>query len=70
MRAEYQGELRDLAQAAMRGDEMHLRLHASSLAALESADPQEAMATASILRTLIAAGEENLKAHQRAGLGK
>ena len=70
LRADHQGELREMALAAMRGDEMHLRLHATSLAAIESPDSEEATAAAGILRKIIAAGEKNIEARQRAGLGR
>jgi hypothetical protein len=69
MRAEHQGELRDVSLAAMRGDEIHLQLHAASLAAIESPGSEKAVATADMLRTVLAAGEKNIAARQRAGLG-
>jgi hypothetical protein len=70
MRARHEGELRDVAMAAMRGDEIHVELHARSLAALESADPKEAAATADLLRPVVAAGKQNVEARQRLGLGR
>lgn len=70
MRARHEGELRDVALAAMRGDEVHVMLHTRSLAALESADPKQAAATAELLRPLVAAGKQNLEARQRLGLGR
>ena len=69
MRAEHQGELREVALAAMRGDEIHLELHAASLAAIESPGSENALATAGMLRTVLAAGEQNIEARRRAGLG-
>lgn len=67
MRAEHQGELREVALAEMRGDEIHLRLHEASLAAIESPGSEKAVATADMLRTVLAAGEKNIEARQRAG---
>jgi hypothetical protein len=70
MRAEHQGELREVALAAMRGDEIHLELHAASLAALASPGSEKSVATADMLRTVLAAGGKNIEARHRAGLGK
>ena len=68
VRAEHRDDLRALALAAMHGDEVHLAVHALSLAALESGDPEETKATADILRKLVAAGDRNIEARDRAGL--
>lgn len=70
MRNEHQLELREVARAAMRGDEIHLQLHAASLAAMESADPAQIESTEGTLRSLIAVGEQNIEARQRAGFGR
>lgn len=70
MRAGYEGKLRAVSDAAIHGDEVHMRLHASSLAALESSDPKEATTTATMLRAILAAGDLNTESRQRAGLGK
>ncbi len=63
-------EVRTVALAAMRGDELHLQLHAASLAAIESPGSPEAISTADMLRAIIAAGEVNSDARQLAGLGR
>jgi hypothetical protein len=68
MRAEHQDDLRALALAAMHGDEIHLAVHARSLAALEADDPEETKAFTDILRKLVAGGERNIEARDRAGL--
>jgi len=68
MRAAHQVQLREVAKAAMQGDETHIKLHEASLAALESADPKTATATIGMLRTVIAAGEVNIESRKRAGL--
>jgi len=70
MRAALHNELREVSRAAMRGDERHVRLHAASLAALESADPAEASKMADVLRMIVAAGDLNIEARRRAGLGE
>ena len=68
MRSDHEAELREVHLACMRGDEIHLDLHAMSLKALTSSDPEEVAATMDILRQLIATGEINKKARRRAGL--
>lgn len=70
LRADHQGELREMALIAMRGDELHLQLHASSLAAIEAPDSEEAIAAADMLRHIIAVGEINIEARRSAGLGE
>lgn len=70
MRTEREAEVRNVSLAAMRGDELHLQLHARSLAALESADTADVAATAAMLRAIISAGEANIELRQRLGLGR
>ena len=60
---------REVGLAAMRGDEIHLRIHARSLASLESDDLELVESTVEVLRKVIAAGEADIEARRRAGLG-
>lgn len=62
-------ETREIGMVAMRGDEAHLRIHAASLAAIETPESERAAMTTELLRKLIAAGEENIKARRQLGLG-
>jgi len=62
-------ETREMGRIAMRADESHLRLHAASLAAIESPESEEAAMMADALRKLIAVGEENIKLRRQLGLG-
>jgi len=67
-RADHQREYDELARAAMRSDEIHVKLHAKSLAALE--DAVDVPATEDILRQIIAVGEDNIAAREKAGCGR
>ena len=69
MQGAHQDELSSLGNIAMRGDEIHLALHAKSLAALNSEDPDEVEETISWLRILISVGERNQAGREAAGLG-
>ena len=70
MRSEHQSTIHNVVNAAMRGDELHLRLHASSLSALESDDADEVMTAVIRLHAIIAAGDRNIAARRHAGLGR
>jgi hypothetical protein len=63
-------KLHELARAAMTGDEQHLKVHAVSLAAIESGDPEKVANALRILRPLVAAGDANYKAREKLGLLK
>jgi len=69
-RAEQKAEVCELTLCAMRGDEIHLALHAQALAALEGDDPSEATAAAETLRKIVEAGARNIEARRRAGFGR
>lgn len=68
MRAEHQQELGEAAKTTMRGDEKHLLLHVSSLAALESADPEKTAHAVRVLRLLTAAGKKNIELRRQVGI--
>lgn len=70
MRAEHQSTIHNWTNAAMRADELHMRLHASSLSALESSDADEVMTTVILLHKVIAGYDRNIAARRRVGLGR
>lgn len=67
-RTAHTSEYNELARAAMRGDELHIRLHAKSLAALE--DAVDVPETREALRLIVATGEANIADRERVGLGR
>lgn len=67
-RAEHEAEMRDYTQSMMSADEQYLGLLARSLEAIESAEPDEARATADLLRVFVEGGNRNIEARREAGL--
>jgi len=65
-----ESKFHELSRAAMTGDELHLKVHAVSLAAIESGDPEKVANALRILRPLIAAGDVNHKLREQFGLLK
>ena len=73
-RAEHEAELQGNARTMVSADVQYIGLVAQSRSALDSAESEEAEATADLLRKFIAEGYRNiearLEARQRAGLGQ
>jgi hypothetical protein len=65
-----EAKFHELSRAAMTGDDLHLKVHAVSLAAIASGDPEKVANALRILRPLIAAGDANNKARAQLGLSK
>ncbi len=54
--------------AAMKGDELHLELHESSLQAIESGDPQELDLARERLKVIVSAGRKNADVRRSLGV--
>jgi len=68
MLAEHHRDLMQAIKISMRGDEKHIQLHARSLAALESQDPDQVEEALTVLRLLVPAGLKNIEQRKQSGI--
>jgi hypothetical protein len=66
--AENKAELSKLRTAMTAADEIQIHLLDRALVALQSTDPEQARATADLLRPIVENGQRNIEARREAGL--